>query len=298
YLNGNPIEHYTSNKIIDYREKVINSTKINSTSNFYKHPTEIGKLEYFSILKIPLSASDELTLILNFTNKVFSPDLPFPILLGANNSEAPLREQNFGENSYAFYKNGNLITQNGKYIYPSTDASFPRAIEKYIVLNEDNRFIQIMYRPNAYTTIIVSKEKQSYWEFIALASSSFLLLYVITTLINFLLAIIPVFRSQDLSIRHLVLRLYQLRQNIRYSTRIQTLVISSVLLAVIISGIIAFISISYQSEENRKNEKIEHISEIVNKIESNIYNSATGVVMHDIEDLIKNLSDVLPMDFN
>src|SRR5690606_25229525 len=106
YINGNPIEHYTSNKIIDYREKVINSTKINATSNFYKHPTEIGKLEYFSILKIPLSASDELTLILNFTNKVFSPDLPFPILLGANNSEAPLREQNFGENSYAFYKNG------------------------------------------------------------------------------------------------------------------------------------------------------------------------------------------------
>jgi len=45
YLNTNPIEKYTSNKITDYREKVINSTKINSTSNFYKHATEIGKLE-------------------------------------------------------------------------------------------------------------------------------------------------------------------------------------------------------------------------------------------------------------
>jgi len=71
-----------------------------------------------------------------------------------------------------------------------------------------------------------------------------------------------------------------------------------VLLAVIISGVITFISISYQSEENRKNEKIEHISKIANKIESNIYNSASREVVHDIEDLIKNLSDVLTMDFN
>src|SRR5690606_5414172 len=152
YLNTDPIEKYTSNKITDYREKVINSTKINSTSNFYKHATEIGKLEYFAILKIPLSAEDELTLILNFTNKVFSQALPFPILLGANNNDAQLSEQNFGENSYAFYKNGTLITQNGKYIYPNTDASFPQAIEEYIVLKEDNRFTQVMYRPNSYTT--------------------------------------------------------------------------------------------------------------------------------------------------
>ncbi len=298
YLNGNPVENYTSNKINDYREKVINSTKINATSSFYKHATEIGKLEYFSVLKIQLSPENELTLILNFTNKVFNQALPFPIILNTNKNEPQISQQNLGENSYAFYKNGSLITQNGKFIYPSTDSSFPQTTKEYIMLDQDDRFTQVMYRPNSYTTIIVSKETQSYWEFIALASSSFLLLYVITTLINIFLTIIPVFASQKFTLQHLTFRLYKLRQNIRYSTRIQTLVISSVLLAVIISGIITFISISYQSEENRENEKIEYISKISNKIESNIYNSSNREVVDDIEDLIKSISDVLTIDFN
>src|SRR5690606_39506605 len=105
----------------------------------------------------------------------------------------------------------------------------------------------MLYRPNSYTTIIVSKEAQSYWEFIALASSSFLLLYVIMTFVNLCVVLIPIFMSQKLSFRHLAYRFYRLRENIRYSSRIQSLVISSLLFAVIISRIITFISIIYHA---------------------------------------------------
>jgi len=298
YLNDQPVESYNSNKINDYREKVINSTKVNSSSSFYKYSTEIGTLEYFAVIKIPLASENEFTMIFNFTNKAFNQVLPFPIILNADKNEQQLNQKNLSEDSYAFFKNGTLITQNGKYVYPSTDASLPQKVGEYITLNDDPRFIHMLYRPNSYTTIIVSKEAQSYWEFIALASSSFLLLYVVTTLINMCLALIPVFFVQNLSFRTLMSRLSRIKQNIRYSTRIQTLVISSVLLAVIISGLITFISISYQSEENRKNEKIEFISKITHRIESNISNSSYQEILTNIEDLIKSTSNVLTTDFN
>jgi len=298
YINDIPVEPYNTNKIKEYREKVINSTKVNSESSFYKASTELGTLEYFAVIKMLISDENELTLFLNFTNKAFNQALPFPIILDGDKNEQQLSQKNLSENSYAFYKNGSLITQNGKFVYPRTDASFPQQIGEYITLKEEGRFIHMLYRPNSYTTIIVSKEAQSYWEFIALASSSFLLLYVIMAFVNLGVVLIPIFMSQKLSFRHLAYRFYRLRENIRYSTRIQTLVILSVLLAVIISGIITFVSISYQAEENRKTEKIEYISKISNRIESNIYNLSQQEVLSNIEDLIKSTSNVLTTDFN
>lgn len=297
YLNNAPLGNYPSNKVEEYREKVINSTKIGSTSNFYKHSTDFGTLEYFAVLGLPVSDDDELTLILDFTNKAFTSALPFPIVLNTNTNEQ-LEQQNLSGNSYAFYKNGALVTQNGNYIYANTNASFPKEIDTYITIDDDPDFIHVLYNPNAFTTIVVSKKTQSYWEFIALASFSFLILYVLTTLIELFWAILPVFTSQKLSFGTLMFRFYRLRSSIRYSTRIQTLVITSVLLAVIISGIITLISVSYQSERNRQNEKLEYIANIANKIESSIHNSSSTSAVANIENLIKDVSNVLVTDFN
>src|SRR5690606_14278505 len=134
-----------------------------------------------------------------FTNKAFNQAMPFPIILDGDKNEEQLNQKSLSENSYAFFKNGNLITQSGKFVYPNTDSSFPQQVDKYITLKEDGHFVHMLYRPNTYTTIIVSKEAQSYWEFIALASSSFLLLYVVMALVNLFVALVPIFMSQRLS---------------------------------------------------------------------------------------------------
>ncbi|HMR18494.1 MAG TPA: hypothetical protein PKA53_04270, partial [Sphingobacterium sp.] len=298
YVNNAPLGDYASNKIEEYREKVINSTKIGSTSNFYKLSTDFGTLVYFAVLSFPISDDEELTVILDFTNKAFTPTLPFPVVLYANTKEQQLNQQDLSGNSYAFYKNGALVTQNGSYIYPNTNTSFPKAINTYITLDDEPDFIHVLYNPNAFTTIVVSKKTQSYWEFIALASFSFLILYVLTALIEVTWIILPIFTSKNLSLSALMFRVYKLRSRIRYSTRIQTLVITSVLLAVIISGVITLISVSYQSERNRQNEKLEYISKIANKIENSIHNSSNNSAIANIENLIRDVSDVLITDFN
>jgi hypothetical protein len=297
YINNNSLGSYNTNKIEEYREKVINSTKIGSTSSFYKHSTDFGTLEYFAILSLHLSEQEELTLIMDFTNKAFTSALPFPIVLMNTNVNEQLNQQSLSSNSYAFYKNGALVTQNGNYVYPNTSSSLPKEINTYITLENDQDFIHLVYNPNAFTTIVVSKKTQTYWEFIALASFSFLILYILTAIIQLIWTVLPIFISKKLSFSLLIYQLHRLRSSIRYSTRIQTLVITSVLLAVIISGIITLVSISHQSEQNRQNEKLDYISNIANKIENNLHNHNKNAVSN-IETLIKDVSGVLATDFN
>src|SRR5690606_9041144 len=48
YYDQRPLEHYNSDKIEEYREKVINnSTKVPQTQNFYRVRSELGTHEYF-----------------------------------------------------------------------------------------------------------------------------------------------------------------------------------------------------------------------------------------------------------
>lgn len=292
YLNDSPMGNYSGDKIEEYREKVINSTLIGSTSNFYKHSTDLGTLEYFAVITLPIASQDRATLILDFRNKAFTSPLPFPVVL--HNQDQSLNQKR--NNSFAFYKNGVLVAQNGYHVYPNTNSSFPKELDQYITMDDDPNHLHVLYNPNPYHTIIVSKKKQPYWEFIALASFSFLILYLVMALVQFVWSILPVFRSTKMSFSGLAFRLRKLTFSIQYSTRIQTLVITSVLFAVIISGIITLISVNYQSERNRQNEKLQYITHITNKIEGNMLNGKEDV--DDIQNIIRDVSGVLTTDFN
>lgn len=293
YLNDKPLGNYTSNKIEEYREKVINSTLIGATSSFYKYPTDLGTLEYFAVISLPITLQDKVTLILDFRNKAFSSPLPFPVVLSNNDK---LQQQSRSGNSFAFYKNGTLVAQNGLHVYPNTSASLPKELNTYITLDNDPNYVHVLYNPNPFNTIVVSKKKQPYWEFIALASFSFLILYLLMACVQFIWGILPVFKSKRISLSALAYRFYKLKFSIQYSTRIQTLVIMSVLFAVIISGIITLISVSYQSERNRQNEKLEYITSIANRIEGNMLSGQDGV--DNIQTIIRDVSGVLTTDFN
>lgn len=293
YLNDNPMGPYSRDKIEEYREKVIHSTLLGSTNSFYKYPTDLGTLEYFAVISLPISLQDRATLILDFRNKAFSSPLPFPIVLSNNDR---LQLQNRNVNSFAFYKNGVLVAQNGFHVYPNNNSSFPRELDTYITLDDDPTHLHVLYNPNPFHTIVASKKKQPYWEFIALASFSFLILYILMACVQMCWGMLPIFRSKQLSLSGLAYRFYKLKFSIQYSTRIQTLVITSVLFAVIISGVITLISVNYQSERNRQNEKLEYISHISNKIEGNILSGQDSI--DNIQNIIRNISGVLTTDFN
>ncbi|WP_216629107.1 ATP-binding protein [Sphingobacterium lumbrici] len=297
YLDNNSLGNYNKNKIDEYREKVISrSSRLNETEYFYKVASEIGTHEYFAQIALPISETQNALLFLNFKNKAFSPTIPYPVILTDNRLNF-INQENINKDSFALYKNGSLITQNGKYTYPNTDKEYPKNENEFIKLNDSFGFHHMLYKPNSFTTIIVSKPFQSYWEFIAVVSLSFLILYISTTILKFFNSIYAVFSSKRFKFKNLKYQFRLLFSNIQYSTRIQTLVVASVLFAIIISGIITFFSISYQSENNKKNDRLNYISEVSKRIENTISYSNT-VPLDRLESILQYLTDILVTDFN
>lgn len=298
YFNDQPLANYTGNKIVEYREKVINrSIKVGETNLFYKVQTEIGTYEYFCIASIPLDNEQTISFILDFKSKAFNPNFPFPVLTESQ-SEEGIRPQRVIKDSFAFYKNGSLVTQNGKYTYSNTDSGYPKKTHEFIFLDNNDGFSHILYKPNPETSIVVSKPNQTYWQYIAIASLSFLTLYLTLTLAQFVLTIVPKYVKPNFKLKNFSYQVRSIFSRIRYSTRIQTLVISSVLIAIVISGLITFFSISYQSEKNTQSQRLNYISELVTKLETHALIDTVGDATGDLKSLMTSISDVLISDFN
>ncbi|TDQ81233.1 ATP-binding protein [Sphingobacterium yanglingense] len=298
YYNETPLGKYAGNKMDEYREKVINkSIKVNETDLFYKVQTEIGTYEYFCIVTFPVANEQNISVILDFKSKAFNPNFPFPVLTESQ-SEEGVSPQRVIKDSFALYKNGNLITQNGKYTYPNSDNSYPQKTHEFLYLDDNNGFYHIIYKPNKETTIIVSKPHHSYWQYIAVASVAFLTLYLALAISKFLLVIIPKYLRQDFKLRNISYQVRIILSRIRYSTRIQTLVISSVLIAIVISGLITFFSVSYQSQKNIESQRLNYISELVTKLETRALIDTVGDATTDLKALMTSMSDVLITDFN
>lgn len=296
FENDIPLGNYNSQIIDIFREKVIGqSIKVDETDLFYKSQiTGIGIYEYFSIIRIPISYNTNATLILDFTNKN-SNDIIYNLTGGKS---VLTNFQNSNEDSYAIYRGNNLVAQKGSYIYSNRDRNIPKVKNEFIKYDSQDGYYHLIYRNNEDETIIVSKPDQPYWQFIAFTSVIFLLLYVLSFLTKLVLHIIPRYSKREFRLRYLNYQIREIYNTIRYSTRIQTLVISSVLVAILISGLITFFSIRIQTKQTRENTRLKYIAEVANKLELKILTENNNDQISHLQELMKSIADVVVTDFN
>ncbi|MGN0001943.1 MAG: ATP-binding protein [Sphingobacterium composti] len=297
YFNGKPLDSYFSNPLTDFREKVItNATKVNYTKSFYKSKTEIGYYEYFTLLSTSDNAGNAISIIINLKKNINNVATYLPFLnenASDNYADAKTKHYNF-----AIYKDGSLISQNGKFTYPNKDQYDNRNTNEFYVIDEDNNYQHILFRPDANTTLIVSKPIQSYWQFITVVSITFLFLYIVVSVIRFLAQVIPIYIRHDVSFVNLYLRFRYTLAQIRYSSRIQTLVISSVLIAIVISGIISFYSIHLQTIQSRKDQKLDYIAQVVQNLEDIATKDSSSTHLSSLYKTMTSLTNVVVTDFN
>ncbi|MFD2967120.1 ATP-binding protein [Sphingobacterium bambusae] len=289
---GQPLEKYASNVAAAYREKVIKSAiKIPFTTNFYRLKSELGTHEYFTHLTIPYENDPDkfYHIYINLKNLAYSTLLPYPEILSDNKSSA-WQFDAFENNSYALYKGHNLVTQYGTYNYAENDFNIPNKLREFLEIKEQDNFLHLAYKPDQYTTIILSKQKTTAWEYLALGSIVFILLLIFFGFFNFTNYIFKTISDKSFRWNRIRYHFRQLFNNIQYSTRIQTLVIMSVLLGILISGGIAFISINKQLEETTSANRLKEIAEITKKIENSIAGSKDDVR----QVIIKMLRDMAP----
>ncbi|PRD51258.1 ATP-binding protein [Sphingobacterium gobiense] len=298
---GIPLENYTVDKPTEYRENVIKTAiKIPFTTNFYRLRSELGTHEYFTHLSIPYEDNPDKFhhIYINLKNLSYSTSLPYPEVLTDNNTTA-WQFDSFEDNSYALYKGNNLVTQYGNYNYTENDLSIPSKLREYMSLEEKDNYYHLAYKPDQYTTIILSTQKASFWEYLALASIIFILLLIFFGLFNLTNYLISTFSSISFRWNRIQYHFRILLNNIQYSTRIQALVSISVLLGTLISGAVAFISLNRQLEETTTNNRLKEIAEITKKIENHMASSQTREGFNEkIADMLKEMAPSTMTNFN
>src|SRR5690606_6750687 len=173
--NWIPIGERSVRKHEEYREKVI-SGAIKVSENFYRGNSSFGNFEYFAQLPVYENGEQLGILVIELQNRSFSQLSSYPDIL--TDSRVEQQQTNLiADYAYAFYRDGNLVSQYGNYVYPITDESFPAEKRKYIHLGYTNGFGHLMYRPNDRTLIVLSEPQQSSW--MQLASLSFIFLVML-----------------------------------------------------------------------------------------------------------------------
>jgi len=296
---GESLSDDSSNKATEYREKVIKGAiKIPATKGFYRLRSSLGAYEYFTHIAIPYENDPErfYHVYLDFKNVSYSTALPYPELL-TDNTSSVWQQNTFLSHSYALYRDGVLITQYGTYNYPERSIPMAGDLQKYLELNLHDEYYHLAFKPDEYTSIILSTNKPSIWEILALGSTFFILLLVFFSLYNMIHYLLKTISDKSF---HWIRIKYHFRQffnNIQYSTRIQSLVIISVLLGVLISGAIAFLSINRQLESNQADTRLKEIAEITKKIEISI-GDVEGNLNEKIKDILTGIAATTVSNFN
>ncbi len=272
--NWIPIGQSSARKHEEYREKVI-SGAIKVSENFYRGNSSFGNFEYFAQLPV-IEDGDQLgILVIELQNRSFSQLSTYPDIL----TDSRLEQQQtnlIAEYAYAFYRDGNLVSQYGDYVYPPTDNNFPTEQRKYIHLGYTDGFGHLMYRPNSRTLIVLSKPEQSNWMQLASLSFIFLVMLIFAILAYTIQWLILTLNSNDFSLRNLRWSFLILTNRVLYSTRIQTFMVMAVVFTLITAGIITYFSISSQFRKQQENAVLKYVIDISRRFELRML-KATGI---------------------
>lgn len=296
YIDGRPLGNYPNNKIDEYREKVISkAVRVPQTQYFYRLRSELGTHEYFLTMEIALpNDPSTVQVFVNLKNKAYSPALPYPEILSDSKTDF-IREYYYSDGAFALYRNHFLLTQNGNYVYPTNDLQYPHELNKFIRLPDNKGYFHMMLRPDAHTTLIVSKPLYSVWKTLAIVSFLFISLFTVLFAAKGIQHVISFIFNRSLTFKNLRYQFIALRNKIRYSTRIQTMVILTVVLTVLISGTIAFFTLRSQLESNSILHQERQIAEIV-KILENIGDTETWTMQNS--EKLQNLNEIASIDVN
>lgn len=247
-------------------------------------------------LNLPLGDNTTANIFLNLKNRAFSYILPYPEILSDSRTTS-LQQESFLNNSFALYKDKQLVTQYGKYTYPSADNKFPDKVGKFIEIDEPGDYFHLMYRPDSHTTLVISRANQNFYDYLAVTCFFFVLLFVFFSVVDIVIYLIQTMTQKSFRLKSIKYHFMILKNTIQYSTRIQTIFIVSIIFAILISGALAFYNINSRLSHERENNRIKYIAEVSRKLE-NMMNSAESMNSKEtVESYLNILSQAMTTDF-
>ncbi len=273
-----PIGNSSASRLMEYRDKVISGAiKVSDNLNFYRARGSFGSFEYFAQLPIIHEEEQKGVLLIELKNRSFIQRKVFPDVLMDGRIEQQQSDA-LSQYAYAFYQDGQLISQFGKYLYPMSDGMYPEDTRRYVPLGNYGGFSHLMYRPNDSTMVMLSKPELNYW--VQIASLSFLfLVFLLLSITAFVIQwVVLTLNSHGFSLRNLRWSWLIFKNRILYRTRIQTFMVVAVVLTLIIAGVITYLNISRQFRIQLEESALHYVSDVAKGMEARGLIDRSGTV--------------------
>ncbi|MGK6349873.1 ATP-binding protein [Parapedobacter sp. DT-150] len=291
-----PIGKSSASKREAYREKVI-SGAIKVSENFYRGNSRFGNFEYFAQLPVEENGNPLGILLIELQNRSFNQLASYPGIL-ADNRISRQQTALISQYAYAFYRDGQLVSQYGDYVYPLSAEAYPAEQRKYISLGNNGGFEHLVYRPNNRTLIVVSQPEQSRWTQLAALSFIFLVFLLFAILAYVSRWLVLTLNSNDFSLRNLRWSFLILTNRVLYSTRIQTFMVMAVVFTLIVAGTITFFSISRQFRKQQETGVLKQVVDIAGRLESRMLKEANINQAISTDEQFNTIAESVASDLN
>ncbi len=227
-----------------------------TSEHFFYITNDNGKINYMAHLPFRSneSAPPFAAVFIDFKSRVSSEEIGFPDLLLDKSVNTTIELKNY---SYAKYKNGTLVSQSGKYIYPRSSAIFDATKpEKFIA--EIDGYNHLVVKSEENGIVVISKGERTTLDEV--------------TTFSYLFAFLSLFLLIIISIRQLAANNEFAFNTISFKYKLQVLLISIVLISLLLfgAGTIYFI----QKQFNAKSSEI--ISEKMHSVQIEVQSKLLG----------------------
>lgn len=284
---GKPISAQNDYVLDVFKEMVITSS-FKLSNYFYRENERFGFQSYFAILPVYSHDANLGTVIVELKSKPIHATSNFPELLIDNQLSPDAR---FKDYSYAFYSDGRLLNQNGKYNYNVLNNDFKGKLKWYIfkttkATQEDNtkswyqpatKYSHLIYQPSLRKVIVVSQPENSVLDYLASLTFFFVVLLMFSSFIvlfSWLWNRITFVKLTTESIRwNFGLHF----EHVLYRTRIQFSMIFAVVFTLALVGVITYVSITAQYREQQDDTISNKVTAIAAKFENSFLDELAHV---------------------
>ena len=280
--NDQSLKSAESLPISKYKNLVkFGAVKAQQANYFYRVNDTFGFQNYFGI--IPIFDGENLlgTIVVELTSRPYDYNTLFPDLLIDGKLKS---DEDLSKYSLAFYKENQLFSQSGKYVYPMVNTDFKGERDRIEFINEytpEYSYSHAVFKPVNNRLVVISLEKVDFTVRLATLSFFFLIFIifgVFAYIVTWLVTNISDSRGGIFNInRYLMIN----ANKILYKTRIQFSIVLSVVATLIIVGWTTFFNIKHQYLEQQNEQVRERLRKVQLAYEKQI--ALAGTISNDSE---------------
>jgi two-component system, NtrC family, nitrogen regulation sensor histidine kinase NtrY len=284
---------------LDYYKKFVLSHAVKISDYFYRVSNTFGYQHYFALL--PVKDADESlgTLVIELKSKNLSLATASPELLvdGEIKEEVPLKEY-----SYAYYNNGRLANQYGKFVYDLSIGDFKGKVRDYVFIRSKDlngkEYSHLLFQPNNRKLIVISKAVNPLLTQLASVSFVFLVLLLFSAFIFLFKWLWFSFFNYDIRLRNFRWNYLVSSNRILYKTRIQVSMVAAVVFTLLVTGVITYLNIKEQYREQQEAEIIDKVNKVATGLDKTVLKNGLLKPTEELETAFTNFAELNGADLN